>query len=370
MNKADLIFAAGETSADMLYASGFLAPDHFIYFAYQQERAVIVSALEQDRAVKECKDNITVFGRNDFSKDEKAGNLDVICAMAKSRKIKEFRVPHDFPLALADALRKRGLVVLPRKGAFYPERQRKSNTEIRHLSAALRVAENGMQHGIDIIREAAVNGSNILEWNGEILTSEILRSEINIKMIRRGGFSNSTIVACGKQGAEPHNTGSGPIFAGKIIIMDIFPRIQKSGYWGDLTRVVVKGKAPEIVKKAYAAVLEAREYAKTLIKPGAIPAEIHKAAKKLMEKHGFQTGRKDGRNFGFFHSLGHGIGLEIHEKPSLGPANSEPLKGGEVITVEPGLYYPEWGGIRLEDVVVVSSNACRCLTEIESFLEI
>ncbi len=370
MNKADLIFAAGETSADLLYASGFQAPDRFIYFACLQEQAVIVSALEQDRAEKECKPNIAIFERNDFLKNEKASDLDVICSLAKSRDISEFRVPHDFPLALADALRKRGLIVLAEKEAFYPERQYKSNAEILHLSAALRIAEAGMRRGINIIKEASVNTDGILEWNGEILSSEILRSEINISMIRRGGFSNSTIAACGSQAAEPHNIGSGPIFANKTIIMDIFPRIQESGYWGDLSRVVVKAEAPDIVKKAYAAVFEAREYAKTLIRPGAIPAEIHKAVKALMEKHGFRTGRQNGRNFGFFHGLGHGIGLEIHEKPSLSPTGSEPLKGGEVLTVEPGLYYPEWGGVRLEDIVAVGANDCRCLTEIESFLEI
>jgi Xaa-Pro aminopeptidase len=370
MNNADLIFAAGEASADILYASGFHAPDPFIYFACLQEQAVIVSALEQDRAEKECKANIAIFNRNDFSQNEKTGNLDIICSLAKSRNISEFRVPHDFPLALADALRKRGLIVLPGKSVFFPQRQYKSNDEIVHINTALRVAEEGMRRGIDIIKESSVNKDNILEWENKILTSEILQSEINITMIRRGGFSDSTIAACGSQAAEPHNIGSGPIFANKTIIMDIFPRIKKIGYWGDLTRTVVKGKAPEIVKKAYKAVFEAREYAKTLIKPGAIPAKIHQAAKDLMEKQGFDTGRKNGHNFGFFHGLGHSLGLEIHENPSLNPRNFEPLKGGEVITVEPGLYYPEWGGIRLEDVITVSKDGCRCLTKIENILEI
>ncbi len=370
MNKADLIFAAGETSADILYASGFQAPDPFIYFACLQERAVIVSTLEQDRAERECKTNIAVFGRNDFLKDEKAGDLDVIYSLAKSRDISEFRVPQNFPLALADALRKRGLTVQAKKGLFYPKRQYKSNDEIIHITAALRVAEEAMRCGIDIIKEASVNKNQILEWNGEILTSEVLQSEINISMIRPGGFSACTIAACGSHAAEPHNTGSGPISANKPIIIDIFPRIRKTGYWGDLTRTVVKGEAPDIVKKAYKAVFEAREYAKTLIKPGAIPAEIHNAAKALMEKKGFQTGRQNERNFGFFHGLGHSLGLEIHEGPSLSPVNKEPLKGREVITVEPGLYYPEWGGVRLEDIITVTRDGCHCLTQMENILEI
>jgi Xaa-Pro aminopeptidase len=189
-------------------------------------------------------------------------------------------------------------------------------------------------------------------------------------MMRLGGSSDFTIAACGSQASEPHNSGSGPIYANKTIILDIFPRVHKTGYWGDLTRTVVKGKASPIVTKAYNAVYEAREFAKTLIKPGAIPADIHNAAKNIMEKQGFKTGRQNGRNFGFFHGLGHSVGLEIHEKPALSPSGKEPLKGGEVLTVEPGLYYCEWGGIRLEDIVVVTSDGCRCLTQIENFLEI
>jgi len=370
MDKADLIFAAGETSADILYASGFQAPDPFIYFACLDERAIIVSALEQDRAEKQCKSNIAIFGRNDFLKNEKASNLDVICSLAKSRNISKFRVPYDFPLALADDLRKHGLTVCAEKNAFYPERQYKTKKEIAYLNTALRVAEEGIQRGIDIIKEAKVNKDDILEWSGQILTSEILQSEINITMIRRGGFSDFTIAACGSQTSEPHNGGSGPIFANKTIIMDVFPRIKKTGYWGDISRTVVKGKASDIVKKAYKAVFEAREYAKSLIKPGAIPSEIHQAAKELMEKQGFKTGRKNGHNFGFFHGLGHSVGLEIHEKPSLNPSNKEPLKGGEVITIEPGLYYPEWGGVRLEDIITVTKDACNCLTKMEDVLEI
>ena len=370
MNKADLIFAAGEHSADILYASGFQAPDPFIYFSTMQEQAIIVSALEQDRAEKECKANVSIFGRESFSKDEKAGNLDVICSLAESRNISAFRVPRDFPLGLADDLRKHGLIVSAENEAFYPQRQYKSNDEINLINAALRVAEEGMRRGIDIIKEAEVNVDGILEWNNEILTSEIIQSEINIAMIRRGGFSDSTIAACGSQAAEPHNRGTGPLFAGRAIIIDIFPRIKESGYWGDISRTVVKGEAPDIVRKAYKAVFEAREYAKTLIKPGAIPAEIHNAAKDLMEKHGFQTGRKNEHNFGFFHGLGHSIGLEIHENPSLNPKTFEALKGGEVITVEPGLYYSEWGGVRLEDVITVTKDACKCLTQMEDILEV
>jgi Xaa-Pro aminopeptidase len=370
MHQADLIFAAGESSADILYASGFQAPDPFIYFAFRNEKAIIVSALEQDRAEKECKPEIAVLERNSFLRDKKSKNIDVICSLAESRGIDGFRVPADFPLALADELRERGLTVEADTGVFYPQRQYKDGNEIKNLKTGVQIAEAGMRRALYIIKESAARQDGMLEYKGETLTSEFLRSEINITMIKLGGFSDSTIAACGADAAEPHNTGTGALYAGKTIILDIFPRIRQTGYWGDLTRTVVKGKSPEIVKKAYKAVFEAREYAKTLIKPGAVPSGIHQAAVKILDKHGFNTGRQNGRNFGFFHSLGHSVGLEIHEKPNLSPFNDEPLKGGEVLTVEPGLYYPEWGGVRLEDVVTVTSDGCRCLTEIENILEI
>ncbi|MDD5727842.1 MAG: Xaa-Pro peptidase family protein [Victivallales bacterium] len=369
MDTADLIFAAGESCANIFYASGFQAPDPFIYFACRHEKAVIVSALEQDRAEKECKPDVAVLERNSFQGGS-PDNIDVICSLAASREISAFRVPYDFPLGLAEALRGRGLQILPETGVFYPQRQFKGPEELAALTAALRVAEAGMRRALTLIAEAVVRPDGVLEHGGEVLTSEILRAEINIAMIRLGGFSDATIAACGAAAAEPHNVGSGPLTAGKTIILDIFPRIRKTGYWGDLTRTVVKGKAPEIVKNAYLAVREAREYAKTLIRPGAVPAEVHRAALKLLDDHGFRTGRRNGHNFGFFHGLGHSLGLEIHEKPALSPVNNEPLQGGEVLTVEPGLYYPEWGGVRLEDVVAVTADGCRCLTEIGDIPEI
>jgi Xaa-Pro aminopeptidase len=370
MKKADLIYADSEHSADLLYACGFRAPDAFIYFADNREKGVILSALERDRGEKECHQDIAVYGTEDFSEGIENGTAAVIMSLARKRNISEFRVPSDFPLGLADYLRETGLVVMPEQGSFFPQRKFKSNDEAADIEHALEITEQGMYRAMEILSEATVNNQGILEWKHGELTSDILRSEINIALIRGGAMPDATIVACGLQAAEPHNLGSGPLYAGKSIIIDIFPRVIETGYWGDLTRTFVKGKAPAIVKKAFDAVLEARESAKEMIKPGANCAEIHIAANKILEKHGFLTGRQDGRNFGFFHGLGHSVGLEIHEEPRLSPRCDHKLIGGEVLTVEPGVYYPEWGGIRLEDMVFVTSDGCKCLTGIETFLEI
>ena len=160
------------------------------------------------------------------------------------------------------------------------------------------------------------------------------------------------------------------------IVIDIFPRLQSSGYFGDMTRTYVKHEAPPIIKKAFNAVVSARDESKKFIRKGAIPSEIFAVADNILKSHGFETGRDEqGRNYGFFHTLGHGVGLEIHEEPRLGPAERRkrclvPLQGGEIVTVEPGLYYPGWGGIRMEDIVVVEDESCRTITQMDDDFEL
>jgi Xaa-Pro aminopeptidase len=279
-------------------------------------------------------------------------------------------VPDTFPLGLAEKMKAKGLNVSPQYSPFFPEREFKTAEEAAFITAAQRAAEAGFARAVTILREADINGENIL-WQGEILTSEMLRAEIDSEILRCNMLPTGTICAGGSQGAQPHNAGSGPLKANAPIVMDIFPRSPVTGYWGDLTRTVVKGKAQDVVKRAYNAVLEAREYAKTLVKAGNCGAAIHCAAEAILEKHKFFTGADERGQFGFFHGLGHGVGLEIHESPRLSPRVQTPLKGGEVVTVEPGLYYPEWGGIRLEDLVYLQPDGKTvCLTEAPDFLEI
>ena len=370
MKKAELIVADIEKSADILYASGFRAPDPFIYYRRGDEKGIVLSVLEHDRGVQERHPWVKVHRLEEFASGG-GDTAEVIQALANFLGITEYVVPKDFPLYLADALRGSGLQVACKKDDFFPERCYKSSNEVSKITQAMRITEKGMRRACKILAEATVcSSANTLIWQGTTLTSEIMRSEINIELIRHGAVAESTIVACGAHSAEPHNTGSGPLFAAQPLVIDIFPRMAENGYWGDITRTFVKGRAPEIVKKAFAAVKAARDDSKKLVMAGAIPSDIYGAAVKQLEESGFPTGAKDGRNYGFFHSLGHGVGLEIHESPRLGPRNQTPLNGGEVLTVEPGVYYPEWGGVRLEDMVVVTANGCECITDFESVLEI
>ena len=160
----------------------------------------------------------------------------------------------------------------------------------------------------------------------------------------------------------PHNTGKGIIYANKPIIIDIFPRSQKTGYFGDMTRTVLRGRPTEGLVKMYEAVLEGQKVGINMIKEGIKTSRVHQTITNLFKQRGFDTGKINGKPQGFIHSTGHGLGLEIHEPPRLGAGN-EMLKAGNVVTVEPGLYYEKLGGIRLEDVVLVTKGGCKNLTK-------
>ena len=364
-----LIVGSGENSADIRYATGLSTPDAFIWGGSDAISAAVLSPLEFDRAAQQAKPGVRLVRESEL---EGSGRVEKIVGLAKLLGVSGFFVPADFPLLLADNLRAAGLMLRPAgEGAFFPEREFKDEREVVLITDALRAAEAGVDRAAAVLGASSVAADGAIIYDGGPLTSERLRAEIDAELLRHGTLPTGTICAGGIQGACPHNAGEGPLYANTPIVMDVFPRSAASGYWGDLTRTMLKGKAPQVVKNAYRAVREARDVAKTLIRPGAIPEDIHCAATRILEKHGFFTGRNDGGDFGFFHGLGHGVGLEIHEAPRLSLRNRTPLNGGEIITVEPGLYYPEWGGIRLEDMVFVEpGGGCHCLTKCADFLEI
>ena len=182
-------------------------------------------------------------------------------------------------------------------------------------------------------------------------------------------MASHTIVAGGNQGCDPHESGHGPLRAGQPIILDIFPRDNSTGYWGDITRTVVRGRASEAVKRLYAVVFRAQELAFRELRDGVNGREIHEGILRLFRENGFATSRRDGRMQGFFHGTGHGLGLEIHEPPRVSAVDAK-LRAGHVVTVEPGLYYWGVGGVRLEDVAVIQARGARNLTRFPKILEI
>ena len=367
MKTARLIVAASEQDANLLYATGLFAPDPFIYFEIGGRQLVVMSDLEIDRARRQATvDRVLSLSRyqQQFGV-RKLGEL--LPKLLREFGVRTVEVPTNFPLGLAQRLR--GLRVVVKPDPFFPAREIKTPVEQRHLTAALRLAEEGMRAGIEVIRHSHSGRGGYLYWRRQRLTSEQVQGVINATIAGLGGNAAHTIVAGGNQGCDPHEVGHGPLRAHQPIILDIFPRDLKTGYWGDITRTVVRGRASEGVRTLFALVAKGQGLACEQLRAGVDGQAVHRSVQDLFDRHGFKTGRRLGRMQGFFHGTGHGVGLEIHEAPRVA-AVTEILQAGHVVTVEPGLYYPGTGGVRLEDVVVITARGCRNLTRFPKYLEI
>lgn len=373
-----LIYANSEQCADLYYVSGFFAPDPFLWLRDGAGNThLVTSALEIDRARRVARvDRVHDWQEiQQAFRDKKGANLspplaELTAFFLRSCGVGRVEVPVDFPMELGDNLRRLGLIVHGCSGPYWPQRQRKRPDEIELIRQALVITAQGMSAGIEMIRAAAIGPDGLLHLGGEPLTSERVRGEINATLIRQGAAPHRTIVAGGAQAADPHEMGSGPLPAHFPIILDVFPRVESSGYWGDMTRTVCRGSASERARRAWEAVFQAQETAFARVRAGASGKEIHDTLTAGLTTAGFPTGpQADGRQGGFFHGTGHGLGLEIHEAPRIS-SRDDRLESGHVVTVEPGLYYPDLGGVRLEDVVVVEPEGCRNLTVMPKFFEI
>ncbi|MBF0462217.1 MAG: M24 family metallopeptidase [Magnetococcales bacterium] len=370
-----LLYAASEHSADLLYITGFFAPDPFLFVcAPDGVRHIVLSTLEIDRARRCARadrlhDWSLIQARyQQYHPDGPGGERALIAFFLQELQIEQALVPSDFPLGLADYLRTAGIAVTPVEESFWPERQCKRPEEVAAVEAALALTGEAMLVGIDLIRAARIGADGLLYQGAEPLTSEAVRGEIHAFLIRHGAVPQHTIVAGGRQGADPHEEGSGPLAAHQPIILDIFPRMASSGYWGDMTRTVCRGTPSERVQRAWEAVRGAQEVAFARIRAGVDGQVVHAAVTEHLTAAGFPTGRTaEGLQEGFFHGTGHGLGLEIHESPRIGQ-RGQLLAVGHLVTVEPGLYYPDMGGVRLEDVVLVEAEGCRNLTTTPKFL--
>ena len=187
---------------------------------------------------------------------------------------------------------------------------------MKKISAALLMAEIGMAEGIQVLQRAKIGKGRRLMYRDAPLTSERLRSVIDTAILQAGGLASHTIVAGGRQGCDPHEGGYGPLYAQEPIILDIFPRSQKTGYFGDITRTVVRGRASEAVRKLYDTVFQGQALAFRKMRPGVPTRKVHQAVQGFFEQEGYRTGKQKGRMQGFFHGTGHGLGLEIHEAPA------------------------------------------------------
>ena len=367
-----LIVAVSEADPDMLYATKFFAPDPFIFLQKNGKRTLILSDLEIDRGRKQAKaDEFVMFSqleREVQGKSKKAPPYEKVLAhFLRKRGIRSAIVPSNFALGYAQELMANKIRVRATNGLFWPEREAKSEKEIEMIGRALRITETGLKRAIEVLKASKPGAGKRLRWSGKTLTSEMLRAEIDSTILRAGGIPTGTIVAGGDQACDPHERGFGPLYANSLIVLDVFPRDAKTGYFGDMTRTVLRGRASDAQRKLWETVKAGQTLALKKIKAGVDGMAIHKAIQKFFAERGFPTEVRKGRRVGFFHGTGHGLGLDIHEHPRLQKVT---LKARQVLTVEPGLYYPGLGGARQEDVVIVTKTGCKILSRFPKRLEI
>ena len=372
-DQAILLVAASEGDANMLYAVGFFVPDPFIFFQHREKKFAVLSDLEIDRAKKQAHVHrvlaLSLYQRKLRQLGKPAAMIDVLDLIFRERGIRSLIVPANFSALLSDQLRAKGFSVQIRRDPFWAERETKNRVEVAQITESLRIARLGLEAGIRMLKRTQTKRDGYLYVSGTRLTSEMLKTAVNTKIMAQGWLPSHTIISSGNQCVDPHHEGSGPIRANSSIIFDIFPRSQYNGYFGDLSRTVVRGRASDKLKEIYATVQAGQQIGYEQIRHGVNGKEVHQNILALFESRGFHTGRINGRMQGFFHGTGHGLGLDIHEPPRIAPVDAI-LRAGHVVTVEPGLYYLGIGGVRLEDVVVVTAKGNRNLTDCPQFLEI
>jgi Xaa-Pro aminopeptidase len=362
--KLDGLLFIGDSicDSDMYYLSRFLSGDRFTLLLADGVH-LLVSSMELGRARKEgCADEVVSTSDYHIMDKLKASGkpdkayLEVLCEFLDDREVRRLGVPYRFPAGIFRRLYGHYQVTVVESPVSLT-RAVKTPVEIEAIRTVQRACENAMDVAVKLIAKSEPRGDHLF-LDEEALTSERVRAAIEISLLERGCDAVDTIVAGGLEAADPHARGRGPLPANAPIVLDIFPRGRDSRYFADMTRTVVRGEASTDVQEIYDAVLAAQAAGLSAIRAGISGKEVHLRVCQVFEERGFPERDLQG----FTHSTGHGVGLNIHERPSLSEAG-EILQENHVVTVEPGLYYPQIGGVRLEDLVVVTENGCLNLTE-------
>ena len=366
-----ILMATGLEENDVRYATGLVASDPFCLLVAGSRLHLLVSALEAARARKTCPSAVLHTPAQLFADAVPRRRTlgDQVLALVRRLGFRAVQVGPYFPFGIARALQRGGVKVLPAAGPAFPRRAVKSPREIACLAKSQRAAVAAMRAAVRCIRTARISSSGLLKSGGKTLTSEFLKDLIARTLLDLRCSAAGTIVAVGPQGARPHDVGSGPLRAGVPVVIDIFPRDQVTGYWGDVTRTVVRGRAPDQIRRMHRDVLAAQKLALSRVRPGVASRAVQRAVEKFFRDAGHETRlAPPGQECGFIHGVGHGVGLDIHESPGL---RNEPgrLVAGNVVTVEPGLYVPGVGGVRIEDTVVVTRTGYKILASFPKNLE-
>ncbi len=362
-----LLYGNPETDADILYFGGFMAPDPFVALRVRGRKVAVLNALEFARGRREGQFDEVLSLEDCLERArrvlrvEQPGIVEVVRLLAKELHASSFHVPASFPAGLAFSLLKAKVKIEVAGPVFFPERAVKSDVEARALRDGCAASAAGIRAAEEALKAAQIKG-NRLVLNGQTLTSEKLRQIVDMACLEAGAVAQRTIVAGGDQACDPHGIGEGPLRPNELIIVDVFPRVTATGFFGDMTRTFLKGKASEKQRALVAAVREAQKLALGVLKAGSVGSDVHAQVVAYFEAAGFPTVREGNVFTGFFHGTGHGLGLEIHEAPRInrtGPA----LPLNSVLTVEPGLYYPGLGGCRIEDVVRLKEDGVEMLSK-------
>ena len=361
-----LMYADTRTSSDQLYLGKLGVPDAFISFKKGAKSYAVLSQLEYSRGLKgSAFDTVLSLeewmanARSKFRRTD-VGIAEVIATLSKAYRMSGFRVSGDFPAWLAFELRDLGFEVKAMQGSIFPARETKSEEEILFLKEGNRCSAVGIRAAEKALKSATVE-RGYLYLDGKRLTSERLREVIEVACLMAGAVSLDTIAAAGDQACDPHCAGSGPIKANELIIVDVFPRVSKTGYHGDMTRTFLKGTPSDAQRALVSAVGGAQKQAVEQVRTGVNGKTIHTSIVNYFDERDFQTERNETGAIGFFHGTGHGLGLDIHEAPRISNVNYK-LKRDSVVTIEPGLYYPGLGGCRVEDVVAVTDGGPQILS--------
>jgi Xaa-Pro aminopeptidase len=347
-------------------------PDGFIYAEKDGRRTAVLHSLEIPRVREEAPELEIVpleqLGSDElYSKGMQGWEIELELALRGCRElgIERATVPPSFPVGHADHLRANGIELVVDRDLFNDRRRSKNETELRGIRNAQRACEAALDASRELLRRAHANGAG-LEVDGEPLTCE------RIKRVIEGVFADheveggEMIVSHGPQTAVGHNMGSGQIAPNEPIVFDLFPKDKATGCYADMTRTYVVGEPSDQMKEWYGLVKEALDTSTAGVKPGVNGRKLYEGVCELFHNAGYPTQlhKQPGQVLedGFFHGLGHGVGLEVHELPAMSRTGHD-LVPGDVITIEPGLYRSGYGGLRLEDLVLVTKDGYEVITD-------
>jgi Xaa-Pro aminopeptidase len=367
-----LIYGDTVRSPELRHEVPLLVPDPFLYLEKDDRRAVAVHSLEIPR-IREDAPSLEILPTAELGEDElyaagKQGrevDLEVLRRACAKVGIERAVVPPAFPLEVADHLRANGIELAVDADFFDRRRRAKNETEIRGIRNAQKACEAALDVARDLLRRARPDGGG-LEVDGEPLTSERLKQAIERVFSSFNCEGSDMIVSHGEQTAVGHDMGSGQLRPDEPIVFDLFPKDRQTGCYADMTRTYVVGEPSDEVGEWYRLVKEALERTTAEVKPGANGRAIFEVACRIFEDAGYKTAlsKQPGEvlETGFIHGLGHGVGLEVHEQPSMSRTGHD-LVVGDVITIEPGLYRAGYGGLRLEDLVLVTEDGYEVITD-------